>query len=188
MADSILSITIRDSNHPCAPYQSTPHSFRVEIYHCDGTPLFWKGVNYGATGVWLDTRGAKRGFIHAQVKVPPGCYLVRAHAKCKNVVSDWAYVGVGCDQTVCVNLVIPTLLHCVLRTITGLLLSTVDPPEGEEMVVKIMPREVKEAVKALNKVADKLPKDLQLPVPPTKKEIEKIAKEPKLKSKRKSLK
>ena len=173
MADSIMSITIRDSRHPCAPYHSTGHSFRVVIYHCDGTPLFWKGVNYAKPGVWLDTRGAMRGFIHAQLKVPPGCYLVRAYAQCGNVVSDWAYVGVGCDQTVCVNLVIPTLLHCVLRMVTGLRTGTID----KEMVAQIMPREVQEAVDALNRVADKLPKDLQLPVPPTKEEIEKAAKE-----------
>jgi hypothetical protein len=66
------------------------------------------------------------------------------------------------------------------------LLSTVDPPEGEEMVAQIMPREVQEAVEALKKVADKLPKDLQLPVPPTKEEIERIAKESEEKGKRKS--
>lgn len=186
MADSILSITVRDPNHPCAPYRSTRHPFRVEIYHCDGTPLSWKGVDYGAPGVWLDTKGVKGGVIHAQFKVPPGCYLVRAYAACKNVVSDWAYVGVGCDHTVCVNLVIPTLFHCLLRTTAGLLVGTVDPPEGEEMVSQVMPREVQEAVEALKKVAERLPKDLQLPPPPAKKDIERIARESEEKGKSKS--
>ena len=36
MADSTLSITVRDPEHPCAPYQRTGHSFFVQIWHCDG--------------------------------------------------------------------------------------------------------------------------------------------------------
>ncbi len=135
MADSILSIIIRDTEHPCAPYQSTGHTFLVQIFHCDGKPLFWKGINYGKPFP-LDVRGEKGGFIHAQVKVPPGCYLVRGIASCKNVVTDWAWVGVGCDQTVCVNLVPPSVIHCINRVI-----------------------------------ADKLPKDIHLPAPPTESDI-----------------
>lgn len=167
MADSILSITIRDTEHPCAPYQSTTHTFFVEIFHCDGKPLFWKGVNYGKPFP-LDVPGEKGGRIHAQVKVPPGCYLVRGIASCKNVVTDWAWVEVGCDQTVCVNLVPPSVIHCINRVVAGLMLGTVDPPEaGEATVAQIMPREVKEAVELLNKIADRLPRDVQLPPPPT---------------------
>ena len=70
MADSILSITIRDTEHPCAPYQTTRHTFLVQIFNCDGKPLFWKGVNYGKPFP-LDVPGEKGGRIHAQVKVPP---------------------------------------------------------------------------------------------------------------------
>lgn len=180
MADSTLSIIIRDPAHPCAPYQSTRHSFRVQIFHCDGTPLFWKGVNLGLPGFWLVEPGAKGGRIHAQVKVPPGCYLVRAIATCKNVITDWAYVGVGCDQTVCVNLTIPTVRHCVQRTIAALHLGTLDPPEGERRVVEQMPEEVERAAELLGIIADKLPPDPpEFPAPPTEKEIRELLEEEK---------
>ena len=172
MADSILSIIIRDPTHPCAPYQSTGHSFRVQIFHCDGTPLFWKGVNLGIPGVWLTQPGIRRGRIHAQLKVPPGCYLIRAIAQCKNVVSDWAYVGVGCDQTVCVSLTIPTVRHCIQRVIAGLNFGTLDPPGGEERVADVLPEEVKEATRILKILADKLPPESpEFPTPPAGREI-----------------
>lgn len=178
MADSILSIIIRDPTHPCAPYQSSKHSFRVQIFHCDGKPLFWKGVKLGLPGLWLSEPGAGGGRIHAQVKVPPGCYLIRAIAQCKNVVTDWAYVGVGCDQTVCVNLTIPTVKHCVMRTIAALHLGTLDPPQGEKRVVDVMPREVEEAAKWLKIIGDKLPPDPpEFPTTPTEKEITEFLKE-----------
>jgi hypothetical protein len=171
MADSILSITVRDTEHPCAPYQTTGHTFYVQIFHCDGKPLFWKGANYGRPFP-LDVPGEKGGRIHAQVKVPPGTYLVRAIATCKNVVTDWAWVNVGCDQTVCVNLVPPSVLQCINRTLIGLHLGTVDPPKaGEERLAEIMPEEVKEATAVLRRIADKLPKDPRLPAPPTVDEI-----------------
>jgi hypothetical protein len=49
MADSTLSITVRDRLHPCAAVPGTTvHSFKAQIFHCDGTPLFWKGVNDGS--------------------------------------------------------------------------------------------------------------------------------------------
>lgn len=176
MADSILSITIRDSAHPCAPYQSTGHTFFGQIFHCDGKPLFWKGVNF--LRFPLDVPGQKGGRIHAQVKVPPGCYLVRAFATCKNVVTDWAWVQVCCDETVCVNLVPPSVIHCIQRTIAGLSLGTVDPPQAKDATVaEIMPREVQEAIAALRKVADKLPRDPQLPAPPSPEEIKQAAEE-----------
>ena len=169
MADSVLSITVRDVKHPCAPYQSTRHSFGVQIFHCDGVPLIWKGANYGApTGVPLTEPGPKGGRIHGQFKVPPGCYLIRALAGCKNVISDWAYVGVGCGQTVCVNLVLPTVRHCIERTLVGLQIGTLDPPKGEERVSDVMPELVAKAEEVLRAITDKLPPDSpELPaVPP----------------------
>jgi hypothetical protein len=47
MADSILSVTVRDAPFPCAPYQATNNSFRLQIFHCDGRPLFWRGEDFG---------------------------------------------------------------------------------------------------------------------------------------------
>jgi hypothetical protein len=125
MADSTLSIVIRDTERPCAPYQSSAHSFFVQIYHCDGTPLVWKGVNYGNAQP-LDVPGAKRGNVHAQVKVPPGCYLVRGMTpSCGNFLSDWVWVEVCCSETVCANIVFPSIRDCVDRTRTGLELGAV---------------------------------------------------------------
>jgi Common central domain of tyrosinase len=116
--DAGLCVTVRDSHHPCAPYQSTGHSFEVEIYHCDGLPLVWGGVNFGA-GAPLEVLGAGGGAVHGQFRVPHGCYLVRASAKCQNVVTDWAWVNVGCGASVCVDLVPPTVRHCIDRAVTG---------------------------------------------------------------------
>jgi hypothetical protein len=179
MADSILSITVRDTTHPCAPYQTTTHSFKVQIFHCDGTPLFWRGINY-KDGFWLNVPGAKGGLIHAQVRVPPGCYLIRAVAHCKNVVTDWAWVGVGCDQTVCVNLVPPAVKDCIRLMVLGAHLGTLDPPEkGETTVWDMMPREVKSAVEVLTKFASELPTDTLLPPPPTADEVRKMFREKK---------
>ncbi len=163
--DSILSITVRDTAHPCAPYQSTRHSFFVQILHCDGKPLFWKGINYKRFR--LNVRGHGGGFIHAQVKVPPGCYVLRAVATCHNVVTNWASVQVCCAETVCVDLLPTSVFHCINNTITGLLLGTV----GERPVIEIAPQEVDEAVRALRVLAERLPKDVHLSVPPTEEEI-----------------
>ena len=143
--DSILSITVRDSVHPCAPYHSTGHPFYAQIFQCDGTPLPWRGVNYS----WfpMQVAGPGRGRIHAQVRVPPGCYLIRAVATCKNVVTDWAWVDLGCNQTVCVNLVPPSVIQCTNRVVLGL------------------------------QIADRLPKDPKLPAPPAEDEIHRMIRE-----------
>jgi Common central domain of tyrosinase len=159
--ESCLSVTIRDSHHPCAPYASSGHSFEVEIYHCDGHPLFWNGVGFGA-GVPLQAVGAGGGAIHGQFAVPPGCYLVRAAAPCQNVVTDWAWVNVSCGATVCVDLVPPTVRHCVERAAIGIAHGTVGP---EEHVHDVAPREARTATNALNRLAAKLPAD-PLPAPP----------------------
>jgi len=174
--DSVLSITVRDTVHPCAPCQSTGHTFYAQIFHCDGTPLRWKGVNY----LWFPMQviGPGGGRIHAQVRVPPGCDLIRAVATCKNVVTDWAWVDLGCSQTVCVNLVPPSVIQCINRVVLGLNMGTVDPPQkGDETVAKLMPKEVKEAVETLKRIAEKLPKDPKLPATPAEDEIHRMIRE-----------
>jgi Common central domain of tyrosinase len=159
--ESCLSVTVRDARHPCAPYRSSEHSFQVEIYHCDGLPLFWNGVSF-AGGVPLQVPGAAGGMIHGQFAVPPGCYLVRAAATCHNVVTDWAWVNVGCGATVCVDLVPPTVRHCIERALTGITLGTVD---HEQQVHDLAPREARTATNALKRLAGRLPAD-PLPAPP----------------------
>lgn len=159
--ESCLSVTVRDPRHPCAPYRSSDHSFQVEIYHCDGLPLFWNGVSF-AGGVPLQVPGAAGGMIHGQFAVPPGCYLVRAAATCHNVVTDWAWVNVGCGATICVDLVPPTVRHCIERALTGITLGTVD---HEQQVHDLAPREARTATNALKRLAGRLPAD-PLPAPP----------------------
>lgn len=159
--ESCLSVTVRDARHPCAPYRSSDHSFQVEIYHCDGLPLFWDGVSF-AGGVPLQVPGAAGGMIHGHFAVPPGCYLVRAAASCHNVVTDWAWVNVGCGATVCVDLVPPTVRHCIERALTGITLGTVD---HEQQVHDVAPREARTATNALKRLAGRLPAD-PLPAPP----------------------
>lgn len=107
------------------------------------------------------------------MKVPPGCYAVRAFAPCQNVITHWASVQVCCDETVCVDLLPTSVFHCVQTMITGLLLGTV----GERPVREIAPREVDEAVRALRAVAERLPRDVQLPAPPTEAEVKEAVEE-----------
>lgn len=173
MADSILSITIRDGRHPCAPYQSTGHSFFVQIYHCDGKPLFWKGVNYGAP-VPLTVRGHGGGRIHGQFRVPPGCYLIRGAATCFNVVTEWAWADVCCDDTVCVELVVPPVWHCVQRTILALEVGTI----ADQPVAQVAAREVEQAREALQALADRLPRERPLPEPPTAEQVKEAPEPP----------
>jgi hypothetical protein len=100
--------------------------------------------------------------IHGQFAVPPGCYLVRAAAPCQNVVTDWAWVNVQCGATVCVDLVPPTVRHCIDRAAAGIAHGTVG---REEHVHDVAPREARTAANALKRLAGKLPAD-PLPAPP----------------------
>lgn len=179
MADSILSIIIRDTEHLCAPYQKK-YSFFVSIYTCDLKPLHWKGITYDKFP--LNVKGQGGGLIHAQVKVPPGCYLVRAisYEPCDNVVSDWAWVELGCDETVCVNLVIPRVIDCLYLAELGLRRGTIVAefsPQKEIKVNRLMPEEVESAREILNKIIDMLKEKKvksAFPPPPSDDEIDKL--------------
>lgn len=181
--DSVMSITIRDPNHACAPYESSTHTFFVQIFNCDFSPLFWKGINYG-NPVPLNVKGVKGGNIHAQIRVPPGCYLVRGVASCYNVITEWAWVEAACGQTVCVNLVPTTIRYCIDRVITGLKLGTIAPTAlaAHTMAANFIPKEIQVAFDALKTIIEKLPADY-LPLPPSaddlKKAIDKLEKEEK---------
>jgi hypothetical protein len=96
-----LNIWIRDKH--CKVFDARGY---VTIKTCDGKVLEWCGENYGR--VWLNCG-------HAEVKVPPGCYIVRARV-CyhhNNDDTDRAMVIVGCDEDACVNLIAPTFHQCV---------------------------------------------------------------------------
>lgn len=177
--DSILSIQVRDARHPCAPYETTGHSFFVQIYHCDSTPLFYKGINFGVPQL-LHVRGRKNGFIHGQFKVPPGCYVIRAIATCHNVTTDWAMVGVGCGETKCVSLLPTSLRHCIFNMIAGLKFGTAAAfrTDAQVMAATVAANEVDVAIKALEAIAAKLPEH-PLPDPPDVEEIKRMEKEAK---------
>lgn len=129
MGYSKLSITVRDRDHPCAPYFATGHTFRVDIWHCDGTP-FKKGY-------------ALRERVHDQIEVPPGSYVIFGHAACNNVLTDIAMVNVGCDQTVCVNLLPTTFRLCLWRAWVGAIFGTASVPIKEKIPAEVLGKLVK---------------------------------------------
>lgn len=158
--DAVLSITVRDPAHPRELYQSTPHNFFVQIFDCEGLPLVREGVDYGTfPGVPMTIPGPKGGRVQIDLAVPAGCYLVRALARCKNVISDWAYVEACGGDTVRVNLILPTVKHCLLRMAAALRLATVDPEGQEDRVISVLPREVQIATDGLFRIAQELPDD-----------------------------
>ena len=113
MGMSKLNIWVRDTMHPLLPYQSTGHNFRAVILSCETpiTPLDFGAVSNGVFP--LTDKGSAGGVIHGGVEVPPGTYLVRAWATCKNVWTSWAWVQVGCGETACVNLLPNRFRQCV---------------------------------------------------------------------------
>jgi len=117
----------------------------------------------------LTESGAARGRVHGQVRVPPGCYIVLAVATCKNIYTDMAFVQVGCDETVCVNLITKRLSTCAGQLIAALNIAAIlgpayspSSPPGEEI-----PREViAKATEALEELRRHLPPDPVLPALP----------------------
>jgi hypothetical protein len=88
-------------------------------------------------------------------------------------------VCAGCGQTICVNLVPPSIRQCINRVMIGLGLGTIDPVEtGEALVAQIMPKEVEEATEALRKIIERLPVD-PLPPPPSVEDLKRIFEEKK---------
>ena len=181
MGLSKLSIWVRDTAHPCLPYQSTGHSWIAIIWSCDLEPLSFGAVNNGIFP--LTEKGKARGKIHGQVDVPPGCYIVVAIATCKNIFTDMAFVQVGCDQTVCVNLIPKRLSTCTGQLIIALNIAAIlgsqyspSSPPGEPI-----PREViAKAIAALEELRKYLPWDPVLSAfPVTRDELEKMAQEEK---------
>lgn len=178
MSLSELSIWVRDTEHPCLPYQSSRHSFVAVIVSCGFHPLSFGAVQNGL--FWLTEPGKGGGKVHGQVKVPPGCYLVFGVATCKNVYTDFAYVQAGCDQTVCVNLLPKRVSTCAGQLIQTIRLAlnlgaanySFSSPEGQDV-----PKDVLEkAAGALEELVRHLPKDPVLERQPIKfDELKKMA-------------
>lgn len=123
MGTAHLNVWLADREHPCriddayvenedADNESGERFFHV--LHCDGSILSWCGEKYFSLPM-------KCG--HAEVEVPPGCYMVcanhgRGHAEgdrpisLGNKISHIAFVRVNCGDHACVTLFQPTLPHC----------------------------------------------------------------------------
>lgn len=180
MADSILSITVRDSKHPCSPYFQTQHQFFVDILHCDGKPLTWKGITYVTYPL--------KERIHDQIRVPQGCYIVRGYSyHCPNVVLELAMVHVPCKATVCVSLLPTPVRYCLDQAIIGLKAGT-DVGKGEEREIgEVVPeRKIRAAISALEEVKKDLSKyEFPYKLPVSLEELEKMQKEAEKKKQRK---
>jgi hypothetical protein len=167
MGLSKLSIWVRDTAHPCLPYQSTGHSWIAIILTCDLQPLHFGEVKNGVYA--LTDPGKAGGKVHGQPKVPPGCYIVLAVATCKNIYTDMAMAQVGCDQEVCVNLITKSLSTCSGQLIAALNIASVlgpgyapSSPAGREI-----PKEViSKATDALEELVKHIPHDPILPALP----------------------
>lgn len=160
MSMSELSIWVRDTAHPCLPYQSTAHNWISAIFTCDLQPLSFGAVKNGIFP--LTDTGNGGGRVHGQVRVPPGCYIVVAFATCKNVLTDMAFVQVGCRETACVNLITKRLSTCTGQLIVALKVGQVlgakysaSSPPGEQ----IPPEVIANATKALEELRKHLPWD-----------------------------
>ena len=98
---SILNVWLRDEK--CRPFKIDYPSERwdyVRIENCHGD--FVKKVTMPA------------GQAHVEIEVPPGCYRVSGHVceRGTNEYTDTAMVIAGCNQKLCVNLIVPSVETC----------------------------------------------------------------------------
>lgn len=98
-----LNIWLRDEK--CRPYKiQTPLGDRIFINNCMGERV--KLVP-----------DIPVGEAHVEVEVPPGCYVVQGHV-CEHGTNDYtdkAIVIAGCNQELCVNLIVPQIRTCAVR-------------------------------------------------------------------------
>jgi len=148
MGSSEIRILIKDPDYPCKPYRNPHKQFWVDIMHCNGDFLEWEGITYN--------RYPLKNKIHAQIKAPPGCYLVRAVGTCSNVSTQTAVIQVCCDQIVCVNLLVTNPRFCF--TMARLALHPILLPN--------VPRDrILNAVEAIEGVIEYLPRDRLAEIP-----------------------
>jgi len=63
------------------------------------------------------------GESHVELEVPPGCYIVQGHV-CEPGINDFtdkAIVIAGCNQELCVDLIVPRVRTCVRQGINAML-------------------------------------------------------------------
>ena len=129
---------------PCKPDMT--HLWSVDVFVCDGQPLYWCGTRY--YGAHQTHHG------HVEIRVPPGCYIVRARTGSKghhNLFTHVTMVIVGCDETACVNLIPPGVWTCGVQFNMAI--------EFQAEIGNI-PRELAhKAIEANRAVIEHLPKD-----------------------------
>lgn len=174
---SRLSIWVRDTSHPCLPYQSTGNSWIAIILTCDLQPLYFGAVKNGVYP--LTDPGKAGGRVHGQVDVPPGCYIVLAVATCKNIYTDMAMVQACCNEETCVNLIPKSLSTCTGQIITALNIASILGPgyAPSSSAGKEIPKEViSRAISALEELGKHLPVDTILPrLPVSQNDLKKMA-------------
>lgn len=131
MGTAKLNIWFRDLK--CRPFYNlwdNPGYDWVEIYNCLG-----ERIAHVHTPV---------NEAHVVVEVPPGCYMItgwvcehrpRMHL---NGPTERAMVIVGCDQEVCVNLIVPTIDACTRNLVNAMVTEAqaLDIP-GDEIAVTV---------------------------------------------------
>ncbi|RZN15556.1 MAG: hypothetical protein EF812_02135 [Methanosarcinales archaeon] len=95
---------------------------------------------------------ASWGDLPRELQVPPGCYIVRAHAcyfghggSLKNYQSDRSMVIVRCGEEACVNLVIPEFVNCAKDIVQPLIAQAIE--------LRMHPQKIKELVGTLGEIA-----------------------------------
>lgn len=142
MGMATLNIFVSGIDDPCGLDSRT---WYITIYDCDGNVLEWCGTRY----VVLP---AECG--HLEVKVPPGCYYIKAVwgftvvtpglVYRVNHFTDAAIVCACCEETTCVKLFNPSAHRCgyiYVRALRDLVAQKAIKPElarqGEELIKAI---------------------------------------------------
>ncbi len=110
MGLSTLNVFVSGIDDPCSVDNRT---WYITIYNCDGSVLDWCGKRYVVM---------KAPCGHLEVKVPPGCYYVKAVwgftvvlpglVYRANHFTDAGIVTLCCDQHACVKLFNPSAHRC----------------------------------------------------------------------------
>jgi hypothetical protein len=109
MCTATICAFVHEIGQPCRIVDNR-HQWWVHVLHCNGEIVNWCG---------LPVKGVQTECGQAEIRVPPGCYVVCATwspaasaTNLGNHLTHCAIVQVGCDEHVCVNLFTPSLHAC----------------------------------------------------------------------------
>jgi hypothetical protein len=153
MGLATLQIWFTAEGSPCTISERDEHDnlpWQVAIMHCDGRVLNWCGRRYV---------GIPAPCGHVEVKVPPGCYVIRggesmgvnAHGGVTgNHMTDHAVVTACCDENTCVTLFAPSAHNCIFGVVAAI--------QGAVAFNKLAAEIATPALEALRVVAERLPR------------------------------